>query len=137
MKPDDLNGSAAFRARNPQLFGRIAPTAPRTAQREVGHGGIQDEIEAWLKSLGHACYWVRSRTDAPTTNAVGTPDFIGWWCGKPFALEVKRPGKKETREQAGELLRCRLAGGVAAIVHSVAEARATLGFDGTCPEHID
>jgi len=35
---------------------------------------------------------------------------------------VKRPGQKQRREQAGELMRCELAGGRAAVVHSLAEA---------------
>ena len=40
----------------------------------------------------------------------------------PFALEVKRPGGKQTREQAGALMHAQLAGGNSAVVHSLAEA---------------
>lgn len=83
---------------------------------------IQQEIAGWLRGLGLECYFVRSRMDRATTNAVGTPDFIGWRKGRPFALEVKKPGCKETVEQAGELMRGQLAGGKSAVVHSLAEA---------------
>lgn len=83
---------------------------------------IQEAIAAYLNGLGLGCYYVWHRTDKPTTCRVGTPDFTGWIYGKPFALEVKRPGKKETREQAGELLRGQLAGAVVAVVHSISEA---------------
>jgi len=83
---------------------------------------IQEAIAAYLNGLGLDCYFVWHRMDKPTTCRAGTPDFTGWILGKPFALEVKRPGKKETREQAGELLRCQLAGAVVAVVHSISEA---------------
>ena len=96
---------------------RIQPRP--TAKSEAD---IQNEIADWLRSLGRECYWVRSRMDKATTNAIGTPDFIGWHRGQPWAMEVKRPGQKQRREQAGELMRCELAGGRAAVVHSLAEA---------------
>ena len=83
---------------------------------------IQDAIESHLKSFGHACYYYRARMDKPTTGRVGTPDFIGWLRGKPFMMEVKRPGGKQTREQAGELLRGQLAGARVAVVYSISEA---------------
>lgn len=83
---------------------------------------IQQEIANYLLSLGRDCYFVRSRMDMPTTNAVGTPDFVGWIRGVPFAMEVKRPGRKQTREQAGALLMAQLAGAKAGVVHSLEEA---------------
>ena len=92
------------------------------AEPEIGHGGIQEQIEDYLKGLGNSCYFVRSRTDRATTNAVGTPDFLGWYHGKPFAVECKRKGAKPTIEQQGELLRARIAGATTAVVHSLAEA---------------
>ena len=106
------------------------PFTTRTSQKEIGRGGIQDEIETWLRSLGTACYWVRSRTDMPTTNKVGTPDFCGCilvnGACHPFAIEVKRRGQKATIEQQGELMRCRLAGATVAVVHSLEEAQSAL-----------
>ena len=105
------------------LLARRAPAeASAPSKSSVREAEIQDAIETLLKSFGRDCYYVRSRMDKPTTCKVGTPDFIGWLRGMPFQLEVKRPGGKETREQAGELMRGRLAGSTSAIVHSVAEA---------------
>ena len=87
---------------------------------------IQQSIAAYLDGHGRECFYVWHRMDQPTTCRVGTPDFVGWIRGKPFALEVKRPGSKETREQAGELLRGQLAGARVAVVHSLAEAAKAL-----------
>ena len=88
---------------------------------EKSEAEIQNEIADWLRS--QRAFFVWHRMDAPTTCAVGTPDFVG--CSKtfgPFALEVKRPGGKETREQAGALMHAQLEGMRAAVVHSLAEA---------------
>jgi hypothetical protein len=105
------------------LLAQRAPAeASAPSKSSVRESDIQDAIESLLKSFGRDCYYVRARMDKPTTCKVGTPDFIGWLRGMPFQLEVKRPGAKETREQAGELMRGRLAGSTSAIVHSVAEA---------------
>lgn len=105
------------------ILARRAPAeASAPSKSSVREAEIQDAIETLLKSFGRDCYYVRSRMDKPTTCKVGTPDFIGWLRGMPFQLEVKRPGAKETREQAGELMRGRLAGSTSAIVQSVAEA---------------
>lgn len=96
---------------------RIAAEARRKSEAD-----IQQEIAGHLNSYGRDCYYVWHRTDRATTCAVGTPDFVGWLRGKPFAMEVKKPGGKPTVEQAGELLRCELSGGSSAVVHSLAEA---------------
>lgn len=104
-----------------------ASDAP-TGQKEIGKGGIQDEIEDWLKSLGVRCAWIRQRTDKPTTTKEGTPDFIGAINGFAFALEVKQPGKKPTSAQQAELHRWHCAGAKTAVVHSLAEAKSVLGW---------
>jgi len=99
---------------------------PKTRRIEVAEAAIQNEIEAWLRSLGQRAFWVRSRMDKATTYRVGTPDFVGWIDGKPFALEVKRRGGKLRPEQLGELLRCELAGAKQGVVHSLDEAKELL-----------
>lgn len=96
------------------------------APAEVPEKAIQEEIEQWLKSLGKHCFYVRARMDKPHTVRAGTPDFIGWLNGKPFALEIKRKGGKPTVEQNGELLRCQLAGAVVGVAHSLDEAKEIL-----------
>lgn len=58
--------------------------------------------------------------------AIGSSDLIGIVDGRFFALEVKQPGKKPTKEQLQFLGCVRRHGGFAAVVTSVAEARAAL-----------
>ena len=99
-----------------------AAAAARTDQKEVGSGGIQDEIEDWLKTQTHRAWWTRSRTDKATTNRIGTPDFVGVFAGFAFGMEVKRPGQKPTTEQLGELAWMRKAGAKTGVVHSKEEA---------------
>lgn len=83
---------------------------------------IQEQIAAYLRSFGRDCAFDVSRMDKPTTCQVGRPDFVGVLRGVGFAIEVKRPGCKETLEQAGQLMRWQLAGARVAVVHSLAEA---------------
>ena len=95
---------------------RLDPRAPRQREAE-----IQQEIADWLRS--QRAFFVWHRMDRATTCALGTPDFVG--CSRhfgPFVLEVKRPGGKETREQAGQLLHAQFEGMRAGIVHSLPEA---------------
>lgn len=91
-------------------------------QKEVGAGGIQSEIEAYLKSLGFDIWYDLKRSDKKTTSRVGTPDLVGVYRGKAFAMEVKRPGGKPTAEQLGELMWLERAGAKTAVVYSVTEA---------------
>lgn len=107
------------------------PAAParKLALSLLSEAEIQQSIAAYLDGLGRECFYVWHRMDQPTTCRVGTPDFVGWIRGRPFALEVKRPGAKETREQAGELMRGQLAGAKVAVVHSLGEAvKVLVGF---------
>ncbi len=97
----------------------IATLPAKVAPREAV---IQEQIANHLRSLGRECYFVWHRTDRPTTCAIGTPDFVGWLRGRPFAMEVKKPGGKQTREQAGALMQAQLAGAKSRVVHSLAEA---------------
>ena len=104
------------------LLARRALGSPPLRPKTEREADIQEQIETLLKSYGRECYYFRARMDKPTTGRVGTPDFIGWLRGKPFMLEVKRPGGKQTREQAGELMRGQLAGAKSAVVYSLVEA---------------
>ena len=100
----------------------FAPEVKFSSGPQKSEAEIQDEIEAFLKSLGRECYYVRARMDRPTTTACGTPDFLGWINGKPFALECKRPGQKPTPAQVGALTWVELAGAKTAVVDSKQEA---------------
>ncbi len=106
---------AAKRARKQTHRIQARPAAKSEAE-------IQQDIAGWLRSFGRECWFVWHRIDKPSTAQVGTPDFVGWYRGQPFCLEVKKPGGKQTREQAGQLMHAELAGGKSAVVHSLAEA---------------
>ena len=82
---------------------------------------IQEDIESFLKSKMPRCWWTRSRMDRPTTNRVGVPDFLVCYNSRFIGIEVKRPGKKPTTEQRGELAWIHSAGGIDAVVTSRAE----------------
>ena len=56
----------------------------------------------------------------------GTPDVIGVYRGRAFAIEVKRPGGKATPLQLHELSQWAAAGAVAGVATSVEEAEGLL-----------
>ena len=101
----------------------IIQGAPTQSRDERMESEIQDEIETWLRIQSHRCWWHRSRMDKPTTARVGVPDFLicfeGWFIG----IEVKRPGKKPTIEQRGELAWIRKAGGIECVATSLHEVQ--------------
>lgn len=57
---------------------------------------------------------------------VGSSDLIGIWDGRFLAVEVKKPGKKASKEQEAFLGIVRKFGGIAFVAHSAAEAMAQL-----------
>ena len=83
---------------------------------------IHERFIAALKTYGSRCYYVHSRTDKASTVAGGTPDFIGWLDGIPWAVEFKVPGRKASVKQSGELLRAELAGAHVAVCYSSEQA---------------
>ena len=96
-------------------------TAKLRAANGKSEAEIQQEIADWLTS--RRIFFIRSRMDRATSVSVGTPDFIGFSREfGPFAIEVKKPGCKETREQAGQLLHAKLEGARVGIAHSLKEA---------------
>lgn len=91
---------------------------------------IHRQIEQWLNL--HGVVYIHSRTDRKTTNAVGLPDFIFAWpiiqphseivdYGIPFAIEIKLPGKKPTKEQSDCITKMRQNGWHTAVAHSLRE----------------
>lgn len=57
----------------------------------------------------------------------GTPDILGCYAGRMFALEVKTPRGRVTPIQARTLARWEQTGAVAAVVRSVAGALEAIG----------
>lgn len=91
-------------------------------QREVGSGGIQSEVEQYLKSHFPNAWYDLKRSDVRTTSRLGVPDVCGVFYGIPFGLELKSKGGKPSPEQLGELAWMEKSGARTKIAWSVAEA---------------
>jgi hypothetical protein len=61
--------------------------------------------------------------------AAGVPDIIGCLSGRFVAFEVKRPSGKPTKLQLYVIGRIQAAGGLAAVVYSVADVETALKAD--------
>lgn len=83
---------------------------------------IQSEIEDWLMTQAHQCWWDRKRMDRPTTSRVGVLDFIGSWRGAAFGLEVKQPGEKLSDAQNRESAWMKKSGAVVGVAFSKDDA---------------
>lgn len=102
-----MSGVSTFQYQ--QMLARLAkgqpsPVALSGCDREVGKGGLHEQIEDYCKNK----MWpiVHSRTDMRSTTIPGTPDFIiAASGGRTFWIEAKAKGKKQTTDQKGfELL---------------------------------
>lgn len=119
------------RTKKPAPIGLIAESiqkeqlkkTQRLDRRPILESEIQEEIEAWLKTQSHHCWWDRKRMDKPTSSRAGVPDFVGVFAGFAFGIEVKRPGSKPSVEQIGELAWMQKAGAKTAVVFSCDEAK--------------
>jgi len=96
--------------------------SPNDATREVGKGGLQEQIEQYLKSLGAQCWYDLKRSDKPTTSRAGVPDFVGVYRGHPFAIECKTRTGKVTPEQMGELHWLEVAGAKTCLARHLTDA---------------
>ena len=87
---------------------------------------LQRQISQYLRL--HEIPFRQSRMDRKTTTKRGVEDFS--IClppsGRYLAVEVKMPGKDPTPEQAAELEAIRAAGGIAVVIHSLAELKTVL-----------
>jgi hypothetical protein len=85
--------------------------------------GLEPGLVLWRNNVGSAFH---AETKRPVQYGVGGPggsDLIGVLNGRFIALEVKKPGGRVRAEQLGFIECVRAAGGFAAIVFSVDEAR--------------
>jgi hypothetical protein len=90
------------------------------ADKPALENDLHQQIIAECKRFGF--YYVHSRTDKRTTNAIGTPDFVlalpdgvVWW------IEVKIKGNKPTREQMAVGVMLKKLGQNYALVYSIDE----------------
>lgn len=86
----------------------------------------KDIVAAILRLLKKRPRCFAWKTHGGMYGTAGIPDIIACVDGRFVALEVKQPGGKPTRLQEITLGKIREAGGIAAVVTSVQEAKQTL-----------
>jgi len=80
-------------------------------------GKVKDDIKAWL--IAHGIWFFMP---VPTGRGViGIPDFICCWNGLFIAIEAKSAKGRASPAQKGVLQDITRAGGIALVIHSVAE----------------
>ena len=84
---------------------------------------IQASIVKYLKNQKDC--WVYPTCDRFT---VGVPDILGCLKGRFFALEVKKPNGRLSKIHAYQLSKVRNAGGIAARVDSLEDAKEVLNI---------
>ena len=84
---------------------------------------IQIREFLWARGIFHWKSW-----QGPMSQPRGVADIIGCYQGRFLAIEVKRPGRKATPEQARFLSEVCKAEGIAFVAHSVEEVKAGLGL---------
>lgn len=80
---------------------KVPPNAPKDDDaREVGHGGLHDQIMAWCDAQWPRWRYIHSRTDKRSTVQVGSQDFT-IFCpeARVLCVECKRPSGKRTPAQ--------------------------------------
>lgn len=103
-------------ARTQRNSGRM-PTEPEIVEQE---SDLHDEIIRICKCRGW--FYVHSRMDKRTTQAVGVPDFIiAADNSETYWIECKRKGSKPTPEQLATICHLRHNGHIAGIVTNMAE----------------
>jgi hypothetical protein len=105
------------------------PKTPGEIPQAPEKGGFcaveRDIVAAILRFLKNEASCFAWKTHGNQYQA-GIPDIIACVHGRFVAFEVKRPGGRPTKLQEAALRRIGAAGGVAAVVHSVDEAREAL-----------
>ena len=91
----------------------------------VGEAQLTIQIRELLRARGifHWKSW-----QGPMSQPRGVADIIGCYQGRFFAIEIKRPGRKATPEQARFLSEVCKANGIAFVAHSVEEVKGGLGL---------
>ena len=121
------NPSESTRRMNPHLWpafyaAGIAAAGTAGVARERD---LHDQIDAYCRERGYlVCH---SRMDAPSTVAVGFPDFVVFLPGaRSCFLEAKARGGKATTKQLAKLAHARKLGFVAEIVDNIEDAVAAM-----------
>jgi hypothetical protein len=116
-----VNPSKSLARLNPQLFGVSEQLRSKANDASVPERKLHDAIEAYARQRG----WLvcHSRMDAPSTIAVGFPDFVIFMPeARAVFLECKRAGGKTTTAQLAKILHAQRLGFVAEIVTTFSDA---------------
>lgn len=99
---------------------RNAGRLPQPADPVSSESDLHDEIIQLCKRRGW--FYVHSRMDKRTTQAVGVPDFIiAADGGRTFWIECKAKGNKPTNEQLATITFLKAKGHAAAICYNMAD----------------
>lgn len=90
----------------------------------VSELSIQSNIIRELQRIG--CKVIKVHVGRYTEE--GTPDLLGSYQGRSFALECKKPGEYPTKKQNFEMMEWRGAGAISQPVWSVNDALTALGL---------
>lgn len=97
--------------------------------REVGKGGLQQQIIDWCDSQWPKWVYDFPRTDKRSTVPIGRHDATIWGpYPKCFVIEAKAKGKKRTVEQNNWAARLRLLGWEVKEVYSLEEFKQAVGL---------
>lgn len=98
----------------------------RTPARHRSEKSIVNEILKWLRGIGAKAI----KTTPPGVEA-GTPDILGCWRGRAFAIECKRPGEDATPLQKHRLAQWADAGALVCVADSLEKVQ--ILFDAARP----
>lgn len=114
-----LNVDAPFRVIGEQ---QLKPAVQ--AEREVGHGGLQEQIRAFCAEQWPKWLVIQARSDQRSTIAVGAHDFTVFLPGgRLLCVETKAKGKKQTPEQLAWAKQMEMLGHTVHVCRSLDEFR--------------
>lgn len=106
------------------MLERLNRNTKREPVEHAPHEGKESELHERIMDYCRSKGWqfIHSRTDKPSTNQLGCPDFlIAANDGVTFWIECKRKGSKPTTHQLGTILALKLLGHRAGIIFSFQE----------------
>lgn len=97
-------------------------TVGEAPAREVGKGGLHEQIIRWCDNQWPKWKYIHARCDRKSTIDLGAPDFV-IFCpnGRLLVIECKMPGKKRTPEQLAWALQLEMLGHACELVTTMEE----------------
>jgi len=113
--------------------GMKKPKAPPefiASEQEVGHGGLQQQIQEWCDAQWPKWVYDFPRTDKPSTLPTGRHDATVWGpYPKCFLIETKAKGKKQDHDQLVWATRMRALGWTVEVVYSLEQFKALVATE--------